>query len=242
MTAPVKLGLLGASGRMGQMVTRLIERDYAGKAQLVSAPKRGDKFETLFETDAIIDFSLPEAVIELTKLAEDFQKPLPALVIGSTGWKIDQRRLVEALVSRTLVLISSNFSTGVLALQEALKHMGPIFERLGYTPVIVDTHHKHKKDSPSGTALALQRAISPAGPGNVQTTSVRAGEIIGDHEVTFYGQADHLTIGHFAQDRSIFARGAIDAAIWLGQKRRDDLSLAGLVTMDTYFKEVILKN
>ncbi|MGZ3689244.1 MAG: dihydrodipicolinate reductase C-terminal domain-containing protein, partial [Bdellovibrionota bacterium] len=69
-----------------------------------------------------------------------------------------------------------------------------------------------------------------------QTHSVRAGEIIGDHEVTFYGAGDHLTFGHFAQDRSIFARGAIQAAIWLATRR----GKPGMVTMENFFEE--LKN
>jgi 4-hydroxy-tetrahydrodipicolinate reductase len=121
----------------------------------------------------------------------------------------------------------------VLALTEILRSAAPLLDRLGYQPVIVDTHHKHKKDSPSGTALSLQRAIAPAGPGNVQTHSIRQGEVIGDHEVTFYGAADHLTFGHFAQDRSIFARGAIQCALWLSSQRG---SMTGFIGIENYFK------
>jgi 4-hydroxy-tetrahydrodipicolinate reductase len=119
-----------------------------------------------------------------------------------------------------------------MALLHFLKSASPLLEKLGYTPVVTETHHKHKKDMPSGTAISIQRAIAPAGPGNVQTHSVRAGEIIGDHEVTFYGPGDHLTFGHFAQDRSIFARGAIDCALWLSSKKGQ----TGLFSIEDFFK------
>jgi 4-hydroxy-tetrahydrodipicolinate reductase len=233
----IRIGLLGAKGRMGRYVSDILARDFAQKAQLASTPGRGESPSPLLGTDVVIDFSSPTAMLSLAELALMHQGPLPAFVVGSTGWKIDERRKLEELSHRTPVLVASNFSTGVLALLDILKTASPWLERLGYTPVIVETHHKHKKDAPSGTALSIQRAISPAGPGNVQTQSVRAGEIIGDHEVTFYGSGDHITIGHFAQDRSIFARGAIDTALWLASKR-GEARQPGLMTMDQYFQSL----
>jgi 4-hydroxy-tetrahydrodipicolinate reductase len=138
--------------------------------------------------------------------------------------------------------MSSNFSTGVQALLAVLRAHAPLLEKLGYAPVIVETHHRHKKDAPSGTALSLQRAISPAGPGNLQTHAVRAGEVVGDHEVIFYGPGDHLTFGHFAQDRSVFARGAIEAALWLASRsaRLDAPPVSGsspILGMEQFFQE-----
>jgi 4-hydroxy-tetrahydrodipicolinate reductase len=234
----IRLGLLGASGRMGQWVTRLVESEFASQATLGAKPGRGASPEALLEMDAVIDFSLPEAMLPLAQAAIGKKGgSLPAFVVGSTGWKTDGRDVLEKLAQRTPVILASNFSTGVLALQEILKSAAPLLEKLGYTPVILDTHHRHKKDAPSGTALSLQRAIAPSGPGNVQTHSIRAGEVIGDHEITFYGPGDHLTIGHFAQDRSIFARGAIDAALWLAAKRSDSKRPAGLIGMDAFFRE-----
>lgn len=220
MSAPrVKLGLLGASGRSGREVMRLIEGEFAGRAECVAAPKRGESLAPLLEADAVIDFSSPDAVVAFAAECGSSNRPLPALVIASTGWKLDQRSPLEALAARTPILMASNFSTGVLALLHVLRQASPMLEKLGYVPTIVETHHRHKKDAPSGTALSLQRAIAPAGPGNVQTHAVRAGETVGDHEVTFHGPGDQLTFGHFAQDRSIFARGAIEAAIWLAARR-----------------------
>jgi len=228
---------------MGQWVAKLASQEFSDRAVLAAAPTRGGPREPRLDSDAVIDFSTPEAMLELTKiaLARPAQATLPAFVVGSTGWKLEQKHVIEELAQRTPVLMASNFSTGVLALHEILKNATPLLEKLGYTPVIVDTHHRHKKDAPSGTALSIQRVISPAGPGNVQTQSIRAGEIIGDHEVTFYGPGDHLTIGHFAQDRSIFARGAIDAALWLAGKRGSG-SISGLIGMEAFFRETVAKS
>jgi dihydrodipicolinate reductase len=97
----------------------------------------------------------------------------------------------------------------------------------------VETHHRHKKDSPSGTAITLQRAISPDDPNQIQTHSIRAGEVIGEHTIGFYGRADKITLSHSAQDRSLFARGAIEVALWLAQKNRQD-SPQSILKMDHY--------
>lgn len=232
----IRVGLLGASGRMGLWVSKLLQTEFAAKAQLAANPARGEALDSLLSTDVVIDFSQPAAMLALAEAALKHTGPLPAFVVGSTGWKIDERHKLEELAKKTPVLMASNFSTGVLALLDILKQASPLLEKLGYTPVITEAHHKHKKDAPSGTAISIQRAIAPAGPGNVQVHSVRAGEVIGDHEVTFYGPGDHITIGHFAQDRSIFARGAIDVALWLAGRRGN--AAAGLIGIDKYFEEI----
>jgi 4-hydroxy-tetrahydrodipicolinate reductase len=237
----VRIGILGSQGRMGKIVADLVRTEFSAQASLHDEADRGSKLEDLLTADVVIDFSLPEAMSELVKIARAAAakgQSLPAFVIASTGWKIDDRRELEELAKLTPCLMSSNFSTGVMVLLEVLRNASPFLEKLGYTPVITEAHHKHKKDSPSGTAISLQRAIAPAGPGNVQTLSVRAGEVIGDHEATFYGVADKLVFGHFAQDRSIFARGAIQVALWLAKKPRGQQK--GLLGIDTYFQE--LKN
>jgi 4-hydroxy-tetrahydrodipicolinate reductase len=229
----IQIGVLGAQGRMGKLVCSLIQGEFSAKAGLKTQADRGANLDGLLDCDAVVDFSQPEAMLELAELALKRGPRLPAFVVGSTGWKPEQRARLEALAGKTPVLMSSNFSIGVLALLEILRSAAPLLEKLGYTPSIVETHHKHKKDAPSGTAISLQRAISPSGPGNVQTHSVRSGEIIGDHEVTFHGSADHITLGHFAQDRSIFARGAIEAALWLAGKP----ATGRITSVDSFFKE-----
>ena len=234
----IRVGLLGSQGRMGDWVTRLLASEFASTAQLIAAVGRKDRHEPLLDADVVIDFSLPEAMTRLVNLAlaRPLDQKLPAFVVGSTGWKPEERTKLETHAARTPVLMASNFSTGVLALVDLLKNAAPLLAKLGYTPVIVEGHHRHKKDAPSGTAITLQRAISPEHPGQVQTHSVRAGEVIGDHEVTFYGPGDHLVMGHFAQDRSIFARGAIDVALWLSTQRNK--APVGLIGIENFFEEV----
>ena len=217
----MRLGLLGATGRMGVWVTRLAQDEFKEQVQLVAAPRRGTDLSPLLQCDAVIDFALPEAMSALSKLALAMPEghPMPAFAVASTGWNLNDRRLLESLAARTPVMIASNFSTGMAALVKALRQAGPWLQSQGYVPVITEKHHVHKKDTPSGSAISLQRAVSPAGPGNVQTLSIRAGEIIGEHEVSFFGRGDELLFAHYAQDRSIFARGALQASIWLAQKR-----------------------
>src|SRR5262249_21737279 len=160
------IGVLGARGRMGQWVTRLVAQEFSAQAEISAQVGRGDSLDPLLDADAVIDFSLPQSMITLARAAlARPEGPLPAFAVGSTGWPVDDRRVLEELAKRTPVLLGSNFSMGVLALIEILKGASPLFEKLGYTPVIVETHHRHKKDTPSGTALSLQRTVSPAGPG-----------------------------------------------------------------------------
>jgi 4-hydroxy-tetrahydrodipicolinate reductase len=200
---------------MGESVARLLAAEYAERAEFRAAVDQGERIEPLLAADVVIDFSSPAAMSALADAALALSGKLPAFVVGSTGWSDAQKISLERLTSRAPVLMASNFSVGVAALVHLLREASPLLKKLGYSPVLVETHHRHKRDAPSGTAIALQRAITPENPGAVQTHSVRSGEIIGDHEVTFYGTGDHLTLGHFAQERSIFARGAIDCALWL---------------------------
>ena len=236
----IKVGLMGAKGRMGKVIAHLLDSEYSAHTKLAVTADKGDDFKAILEAEVVIDFSSPSGLVELAKAALGLDKSLPSFVVGSTGWKIDDRKVLEDLSKKTQVILSSNFSLGVLALHEILKQASPLLEKLHYLPVIVETHHRHKKDSPSGTAISLQRTIAPAGPGNVQTHSIRAGEVIGDHEVNFYGASDRITIAHSAQDRAIFGRGAIDAALWLVERRKGSHSVHGMLSMEQYFREKIL--
>lgn len=230
------IGLLGASGRMGVKVAALLAGEYAARAALNAKAGRGQSLENLFSCDAVIDFSLPEAGVALASQISSSGKG-PALVVASTGWKLEQRKALEEAARFVPVIASSNFSLGVMALLEILKSASPLLDSLGYVPVITEIHHRHKKDSPSGTALSLQRVISPSGPGTVQTQSIRAGEIIGEHEIAFYGPSDVIQFAHSAKDRDIFARGAIEAALWLTEKRVKNPAFHGIIPVETFFSD-----
>ncbi|MCM2322319.1 MAG: 4-hydroxy-tetrahydrodipicolinate reductase [Oligoflexia bacterium] len=231
----IRIGLLGSKGRMGTQVQRLLAAEYADRATLACAVDADEAPEALLGCDVVIDFSSPRGMAALTRAALGSSATLPAFAVGSTGWDADGLRALENLAKRAPVLLSSNFSLGVLALTELLRSAAPILSRLGYAPVIVEHHHRHKKDAPSGTALTLSRAIAPDDPSRVQIHAVRAGEVIGDHEVSFYGTSDVITLSHHAQDRSLFARGALEAALWLGRKRSTLTERRTLISMSDFF-------
>lgn len=235
----IQFGLLGSHGRMGKWVSALLASDYSNRAALKVAANRGVDLNPLLQTDAIVDFSSPDATAELAAAAITKGGRLPVFVVGSTGWQPEQMSVLTMLAEKTPVLVSSNFSTGVLALQHILKTHSSLLMKLGYQPVMVETHHRHKKDAPSGTALLLNGTIqSSSQSGPIQTHSIRSGEVIGEHELTFYSSADKITLGHSAQDRSIFARGAIDAGIWLHEKRAQ-LNPKHILSMQEYFTGII---
>jgi 4-hydroxy-tetrahydrodipicolinate reductase len=230
------LGVLGCEGRMGKRVIELAASEFASQAELKALVGRAHSTEVLLDCDVVIDFSNPEAVMNLSSKITIAKKG-PALIVASTGWKLDQRKILEDAAQIVPVVMSSNFSLGVLAFLEILKSAAPLLDSLGYLPVITETHHRHKKDSPSGTALSIQRVISPSGPGGVQTHSVRAGEVIGDHQVSYYGTSDILRFEHTAANRDIFARGAIQAALWLARKRQADSYFHGMIPVDVFFSD-----
>lgn len=232
----IKVGLLGANGRMGSLIKQLIPTEFSNQAVLYSQIKRGDSFEVLLKSDVIIDVSQPAALCDFISLASSQKSPIPPLVVGSTGWTTEQKEKLNILADHTAILVASNFSVGVYAVSEILKNYSPLFIKLGYTPVLVEAHHCHKKDAPSGTALNLLQKINPENPTQVQTHSIRAGEVIGNHEVTFYGPVDQIVIGHFAQQRSVFARGAIEIAIWLAQKQSSSHPIRGIIGIESYFE------
>ena len=243
---PIKIGILGAHGKIGQWISALIRAD-AGKTLILEAEvDSGHALDPLMTSDVVIDFASVEAMLSLAQYSLACQASgtgsLPCFVIGSTGWTPAARKTIENLALKTPVLMASNFSTGVLALEEILRQAQPLLNKLGYAPVLVETHHRHKKDAPSGTALQIQKILSPDRPEEVQTHCVRAGEIIGEHQVVYYGVADQIEITHRAQDRSAFARGALDAAIWLGSEHRagrltpDSSSGSAVLGMERFFK------
>lgn len=232
----IQLGLMGAQGRMGRSVQELLLSEFSDKTELLASAGRDADLSTLLQVEAVIDFATPKAMVAMAEKALSSNAELPAFAVGSTGWKADEVEILDRLATKTVVLVASNFSTGVLAMLEILKVAAPMLERMGYAPALVEAHHKHKKDAPSGTALTIQRHINAKHPEQVQTHSIRAGEVIGDHVVTFYGPSDRIELGHFAQNRSLFARGAIDAAIWLAERRRKG-ARAGYVSMEQFFRE-----
>lgn len=231
--SPLPVGLYGASGKMGIAITELITREYAPSAQLVAAVTSSDPIESLADAAVILDFSLPQGTRQLLDWLGSVDGQPPTLVCGTTGLDDEARRNLDSLSRRTRVLQSNNFSAGVAALGAIMEQAAPMLRRLGYTPVLTETHHRSKKDAPSGTAKTLREVLEPQFPDGLAVHSIRAGEVIGKHDVTFYGRDDEIVIGHDAKDRRLFARGAIEAAIWLCQQP----ARHGRFTMQSYFRE-----
>lgn len=216
---------------MGRAVAELIDHDYRDACSLTaSVSSRSGDLDALAKADIVIDFSLPEGTAALVDTLKRSSERA-TVVCGTTGLQAAQLKALRELGETHRVLHANNFSSGVAALASVLEFAAPMLRSLGYTPVITETHHSGKRDAPSGTAKVLQSAIEPEEPEAIQTHSVRAGTVIGEHEVRFFGPDDEIALRHSAQRRSLFARGALDAALWLHAQRRSP----GFMSMKDYF-------
>ncbi|MGI9202529.1 MAG: 4-hydroxy-tetrahydrodipicolinate reductase [Woeseiaceae bacterium] len=229
----ISIAVFGASGRMGKSVVDLIKSDYAGQTTLeATIDTRSGHPDDLATVGAVIDFSLPDGTSTLLDWMESREGQLPNLLCGTTGLTEEHYERLDRLSEATLVFHATNFSTGVAALSAILKFASPMLDSLSYDTRMIERHHIHKLDAPSGTAKTLAEVLKPLDPASIDIESIREGEVVGDHEVVFTGAADQITIGHSARDRTLFARGAIDAAIWLDQLDQS----SGIYTMETYFQ------
>lgn len=218
---------------MGRAVIEQVTAEFADQADVVAGVASHDTPDKLADVDAIVDFSLPDGTEKLLDWLLGLEQAPPVLVSGTTGLAPDVLERLGKLGETAKVLHSNNFSAGVAALTSILEFASPMLERLGYTPVLTESHHKHKLDAPSGTARSLCRTLRPDSAESIQVHSIRAGEVIGKHDVKFYGAHDEIVLGHEAKDRNLFARGAVDAALWL--HRQPETS--GSYNMQSYFRE-----
>lgn len=231
---PIALGIFGASGRMGSSVANLIELDYPDRAELVATVSRGaGNIQDFSGVDAVIDFSLPAGTARLAEWLARYTGDLPVYVCGTTGLTDEQLQKLRELSERTCVLHANNFSPGLVAFAKILRSAAPVLQALAYRPEIIESHHRHKLDAPSGTARLIRDVLMDAQFEEPSIESRREGEIVGQHDVVFSGIAEQITIGHNALDRTLFARGAIEAALWLC----DSGAPQAYYTMDDYFLE-----
>lgn len=256
----LKLAIIGCTGRMGQITLKEVNQN--PDVELVGAltrPKNPfvgqdvgnligegplnqfitDNPEKAFrDADVIIDFSRPEALDQHLGEILHMQK---AYVVCMTGLSDTQRARLETASQVIPLLIAPNTSLGIALLKKlavlAAKTLGP-----SYDVSLLEMHHRHKADAPSGTSLSLAKELahlehlqkshppypsqSPRPSGTIECALLRGGGVIGDHSVIFAGEKEVLTIEHRALDRSLFAQGAMQAAQWLFGKP------AGLYTID----------
>ena len=209
----VRVLLIGAAGRMGQTVLNLAQND--PKIEITAQCDLGDSIEPAMKNcDVAIDFSQADSIEEICRAALQRGK---SLVIGTTGYSQQQRRMIEETAHSVPIVLASNFSVGVNVLfwltQKAAELLGSDFN-----PEIVETHHKMKKDAPSGTAKTLAEILKAARHSEIPIESIREGDIVGDHTVIFGGPGERLELTHRAANRGIFALGALRAAKWIVDK------------------------
>ena len=208
----VRVLLIGAAGRMGKAITNLADGD--SEIDVVGQCDLGDPIEPAMRNcDVAIDFSHADTISEICAAALQHRKPL---VIGTTGHSQEQRRIIEASAQSLPIVFASNFSIGVNVLfwltRKAAGRLGRDFD-----VAIVETHHKMKKDAPSGTAKTLAQVLKATRKthSEIPIQSIREGDVVGEHTVIFSGPAERLELTHRAASREIFARGALRAAAWI---------------------------
>ncbi len=183
-----------------------------GKAVEKMAHSSGDEIVTPVHADVCIDFSHPDLILRTLEKITPLKLPL---VIGTTGWyeKLDA---VQHLVEKNdlAVIYAQNFSLGMNRFLQLVKKASALLEN--YDVAISETHHKAKVDRPSGTALALNRALNRE---SVDIASIRVGAIPGTHSIVFNTPDDTITLTHQAHNRLVWAKGALEAAKWIQGKK-----------------------
>ena len=239
------IGIYGSLGRMGQAIAAAAPEMNAQVAG--GADVRDDPLAIAAAADVLIDFSAPQALEAHLAAARAAGRPI---VIGTTGLSPQHHALIDAAAREIAVLQTGNTSLGIGLLQRLVREAAA---RLGadWDIEIVEMHHRHKADAPSGTALMLGNAaaagmgttlaeaevtdragtVGPRSSGTIGLASLRGGSVVGDHCVVFATQGERIELIHRADDRAIFARGAVKAALWLAGKP------AGRYTMDQVLGE-----
>jgi len=252
----MKIGIVGAAGRMGQtLIKACLETDGVELAAAIERPDSpavgkdagevaglprcglivgGDLAAVIGEVDALIDFTRPDATLANLALCQVHKKHL---IIGTTGFTPAQRGQIEQAAVEVALVIAPNFSVGVnltlKILETAARVMGE------YTDIeIVEAHHRHKVDAPSGTALRMGEVVAKTlgrdlkdcavygregitGERDRKTigfSTIRAGDIVGEHTVMFADEGERVEITHKASSRMTFAKGAVRAALWVEGK------------------------
>lgn len=251
-----KIAVTGAAGRMGKMLIEAIKLNPhtelgaaierpgsdvigADSGEVAGLGKNGvaivdDLGKVLDDFDVLIDFTAPAATVANAAVCAGAGKKM---VIGTTGCTEQDKAAIAAAAEKTGICMASNFSTGVNLCFKLLKEAAQI---LGddYDVEVVEAHHRHKVDSPSGTALSMGEAVADGLGRNLKEVAiygregqvgarpakeigfatVRGGDVVGDHTVMFLADGERVEIAHKASSRMSFARGAVRASVWVAEK------------------------
>lgn len=236
----IRIIINGILGRMGKEIARSISKE-AG-IQLVGGIDRSETtledgilvskspHSLLASADLVIDFSLPEGTVKIANACLNFKK---SLITGTTGLSAEQQGNIINLSKQAPVVQASNFSIGINLINQLIRTAGQVL-RGSVDAEIVETHHRHKKDSPSGTALTLGRTLAEALGANEKSFqfgrrggqltreneigfhSLRGGSVVGEHQVHFLCENENIIITHQALSRAVFVDGVLKAAKWIG--------------------------
>jgi 4-hydroxy-tetrahydrodipicolinate reductase len=263
----LKLVIAGAGGRMGQTLTRLVHAhegcEVVGGLEPKGSPHVGhdqgaiaglgeigvkisdDPLAVLAQADGLIDFTIPQATVRLSEIAAQARI---VHVIGTTGFSEADEEAIHAASRHARIVKSGNMSLGVNLLAALVKQVAAALDE-SFDIEVLEMHHRHKIDAPSGTALLLGQAAADGRDINLSERSVRTrdghtgarpdgdigfatlrgGSVVGDHSVIFAGPSERITLSHHAESREIFANGAIKAALWAFDKKPGLYSMADVL-------------
>lgn len=248
----MRIGVMGATGRMGTALLKATDEHeqteiaggvepsghdatgtdlgkIAGLAD-VGVALTNDALELCTKVDALLDFTVPKATVDFAGLAANARI---VHVIGTTGFSAEDEAAIEAAARHATIIKAGNMSLGVNLLTALTKKVAKALDA-DFDIEIVEMHHKHKVDAPSGTALMLGQAAADGrgidlgersvrardgitgarNKGDIGFQTLRGGSVVGEHTVIFAGEGERIELTHRAEDRAIFARGAVKAALW----------------------------
>jgi 4-hydroxy-tetrahydrodipicolinate reductase len=254
----MRLVVVGASGRMGQTLVRLVAETpgcvVSGAIERTGAPTLGrdagelagvgalgvtisdDPLEAFAKADGVLDFSVPAASVEFAGYAAQARI---VHVIGTTGCSAEDDAAIAAAARHATIVKSGNMSLGVNLLSVLIKQAAAALDAKDFDIEVLEMHHRHKVDAPSGTALLLGAAAAegrgialddhsvrsrdghtgPRPEGAIGFATLRGGSVVGDHSVILAGRGERIVLSHHGEDRSLFARGAIRAALWANGRK-----------------------
>lgn len=222
----LRIVLHGAAGRMGQRIAACAQQ--ASDAQLVRALDRGDRHGLApGEVDCVVDFSSDDGAACAAAIAVELRC---ALLVGTTGLSPGSLEAIARAAATVPAMVAPNTSLGVAVARRLAAEAARLLA--GFDVDIVETHHARKVDAPSGTARSLAEAVGrgrgkPMDPSHIH--AIRAGDVVGEHAVTWSGPGERVTIAHSATSRDLFAMGALRMARWVSMQP------AGLHTPDDWF-------
>lgn len=235
-----KIAVAGSSGRMGQSIIEAINQ--SNQTNLGATLDRGDDLGSIVDQfDVLIDFTRPEATMDYLNICVASDK---AMVIGTTGFSDEQLQTIHNCAKKIPIVFAPNMSVGVNLTLKLLEMTAKVIGEDADIE-IVEAHHRHKVDAPSGTALKMGEVVAnalgrdlkecaiygregieePRDRKTIGFSTIRGGDVVGEHTVSFFMEGERVEVTHKASSRMTFANGAVRAAAWLGDKN------AGLYSM-----------